>query len=71
MVLGEGEHGDPDVGEDEVLRHEVEEVEEVFGGLLGVLGQVVEGVVGLGDAAEEDGHNSSQLEHLRNKSNIK
>ena len=66
-MLGEGEHGDTDVGEDEVLRHEVEEVEEVFGGLLGVLGQVVEGVVGLGDATEKDRNNSSQLEHLRNK----
>ena len=68
-MLGKGEHGDADVREDEVLRHEVEEVEKVLGGLLGVLGQVVEGVVRLGDAAKQDGHNSSQLKHLRNKSN--
>ena len=33
VVLGEGEHGDTDIGEDEVLRHEVEKVEEVFRGL--------------------------------------
>ena len=33
VMLGEGEHGHADVGEDKVLRHEVEEVEEMLRGL--------------------------------------
>ena len=33
-VLGEGEHGHADVGEDKVLRHEVEHVKELLRGLL-------------------------------------
>ena len=37
VVLGEGEHGDTDVGEDEVLSHEVEKIEEALGGLLALL----------------------------------
>lgn len=28
VVLGEGEHGDPDVGEDEVLGHEVQQLKQ-------------------------------------------
>ena len=30
VMLGEGEHGHADVGEDEVLRHEVQKIKEVF-----------------------------------------
>ena len=37
VVLGEGEHGDANVGEDEVLSHEVEKIEEALGGLLALL----------------------------------
>ena len=37
VVLGEGEHGDADVGEDEVLSHEVEKIEKALGGLLALL----------------------------------
>ena len=52
VVLGKGEHRDPDVGEDEVLRHEVEKVEEVFRGLFWFFGEVVVGIVSLGYSAE-------------------
>ena len=54
MVLGEGEHGDADVGEDEVLSHEVEEIEEALGRVLALLRQVVERVMRLSYATEED-----------------
>ena len=37
VVLGEGEHGDADVGEDEVLCHEVEKIKKALGGLLALL----------------------------------
>ena len=37
VVLGEGEHGHADVGEDEVLSHEVEKIKEALGGLLALL----------------------------------
>ena len=37
VMLGEGEHGDADVGEDEVFSHEVEKIEEALGGLLALL----------------------------------
>ena len=37
VMLGEGEHRDADVGEDEVLSHEVEKIEEALGGLLALL----------------------------------
>ena len=54
VVLGEGEHGHADVGEDEVLSHEVEEIEEALGRVLALLRQVVEGVMRLSYATEED-----------------
>ena len=34
VVLGEGEHGDADVGEDKVLGHEVEKIKKALGGPL-------------------------------------
>ena len=63
-VVGEGEDGDADVGEDEVLGHEVELVEEVArdGARLGT--EVVVRVVRLADSAEEDGHDARQVEDL-------
>ena len=54
VVLGEGEHGHADVGEDEVLGHEVEEIEEALGRVLALLRQVVERVMRLSYATEED-----------------
>ena len=54
VVLGEGEHGHADVGEDEVLSHEVEEIEEALGRVLALLRQVVERVMRLSYATEED-----------------
>ena len=54
VVLGEGEHGHADVGKDEVLSHEVEEIEEALGRVLALLRQVVERVMRLSYATEED-----------------
>ena len=54
VVLGEGEHGHADVGEDEVLGHEIEEIEEALGRVLALLRQVVERVMRLSYATEED-----------------
>ena len=59
VVLGEGEHGDADVGEDKVLGHKVEKVEEALSGLLALLREVVVCVVGLGDATEQHLHEKS------------
>ena len=59
VVLREGEHGDADVGEDKVLGHKVEEVEEALSGLLAFLREVVVGVVGLGDTTEQHLHEKS------------
>ena len=61
VMLGEGEHGDADVGEDEVLSHEVEKIEKALGGLLALLGQVVECVMCLSYATEENLHGESAL----------
>ena len=47
-MVAECEHGDSDVGEDEVLEQEIEELEELPGAQFGLQGEVVEGVVGLG-----------------------
>ena len=47
VVLGEGEHGDADVAEDEVLREKVEHFKQLLRPLLGLQGQVVERVVSL------------------------
>lgn len=52
MVFREGEHGNPDVGEDEVLREEVEQLEQLLGSVAWVRRQIVVGVVRLADAAE-------------------
>ena len=65
-MFGECEHGDTDVGEDEVLRHEVEKVKEVFGGLFGFFGEIVVGVVSLSYTTEENSNYSSQFKHLGN-----
>ena len=46
-MVAECEHGDSDVGEDEVLEQEIEELEELPGAQLGLQGEVVKGVVGL------------------------
>ena len=63
-MVRKGEDGDADVGEDEVLGHEVELVEEVArdGARLGA--EVVVGVVRLADAAEEHGDDAGQVEDL-------
>ena len=54
VVLGEGEHWDANVGEDEVLGHKVEEIEKALGGLLALLGKIVVRVMRLSDPAEEN-----------------
>ena len=46
-------------GEDEVLGHEVEKIEKALGGLLALLGQVVECVMCLSYATEENLHGES------------
>ena len=63
-MLREGEDGDPDVREDEVLRHEVEESKELLRRRPGLRRQVVVGVVGLADAAEQDSHDSGQTKNF-------
>ena len=65
-MLGEGEEGNADVAEDEVLRQEVDELEEVLGAHSGLVGEVVVGVVGLADATEQHRHNAcpGRMEHL-------
>jgi len=65
VVLREGEHGDADVGEDKVLGHKVEEVEEALSGLLALLREVVVGVVGLGDATEQHRDDAGEFKDLR------
>ena len=52
VVLGESEHGDADVGEDEVLSHEVEEIKKALGGPLAFFRQIVVCVMRLGYATE-------------------
>ena len=61
VVLGEGEHGHADVGEDEVLGHEVEKIEKALGGLLALLRQIVEGVMCLSYATEKNLYGESAL----------
>ena len=63
-MLREGEDGDPDVREDEVLGHEVEEAEKLLRRRPRLRGHVVVGVVRLTDAAEQDGHDAGQTENL-------
>ena len=63
-MLREGEDGDPDVREDEVLRHEVEESEELLRRRPGLWRQVVVGVVSLTDAAEQNSHDSGQTKNF-------
>ena len=58
LVLGEGEERDADVAEDEVLREKVDELEEVLGAHPGLVREVVVGVVGLADAAEQNRHDT-------------
>ena len=64
------EHGDPYVGENEVLCQEVEQGKELFGDWPWLPGHVVVGVVGLTDTAEKDSHDSSQMKHLEEKWNL-
>ena len=56
VVLGEGEHGDTDVGEDEILSHEIEKIKKALGGLLALLRQIVECVMSLSNPTEENLH---------------
>ena len=63
-MLREGEDGDPDVRKDEVLRHEVEESEELLRRRPGLRRQVVVGVVGLADTAEQDSHDAGQTKNF-------
>ena len=58
------EEGDAEVNEDEVLREEGEELEDVFGGVLGLDREVVKGVVGHEDAAEEHRHDTGGMHTL-------
>ena len=58
LMLGEGEQRHADVAEDEVLREEVDELEEVFGAHPGLVREVVVGVVCLADAAKQHGHDT-------------
>ena len=69
-MFWEGEHGDPDVSEDEVLRHKVEKSEELLGDGPRLARHVVEGVVSLADSAKQDGHDTSQMEHLMKEHSI-
>ena len=52
------EEEQPDVGEDEVFRQEVESLKQLEHPLPGVGGEVAGGVVRLCDRAEQDTHNS-------------
>ena len=70
VVFWESEHGDPDVSEDEVLRHKVEKSEELLGDGPRLARHVVEGVVSLADSAKQDGYDTSQMEHLKNHSHV-
>ena len=66
VMLGEGEHGYADVGEDEILRHEVQKIKEVFSWLLRLFRKIVVGVVSLGDSTEQHSNYTSHLEYLNN-----
>ena len=57
MVL-EGEQRQTHVGEDEILRKEVDEFEEVFGPPSRLFREIYEGIVGLHYPAEEYCHNT-------------
>ena len=64
VVSRKGEERDAEVREDEVFGHEVERLEELPRPLLGLEREVVEGVVGLEDAAEEHRHDPRHLRDL-------
>lgn len=64
VMLGKCEHRNADVGEDEVLRQEIEQLEYLLGALTRIVRQVVVRVVRLTDAAEQNGYNAGQLRHL-------
>ena len=57
-MFGEGEERDSDVAEDEVLREEVDELEEVLGAHPGLVREVVVGIVGLADSTEQYRHDT-------------
>ena len=52
FVVTEGEHWNPNVREDEVLKKKVEQLKKLASSQLWLFREVVEGVVGLEDAAE-------------------
>ena len=52
VVLGKGKHGDANVGEDEVLSHEVEEIKKALGGPLAFFREIVVCVMRLSYATE-------------------
>ena len=60
VVLGEGEHGDANVGEDKVLSHEVEKIEKALGGPLAFFRQIIECVMRLSYATEQNLHQKSE-----------
>lgn len=67
VVLRESEHGDANVGEDEVLGHKVKKVKKALGGLLALLWQIVKCVMCLSYATEENRNNACEAEDLSEK----
>jgi len=59
-----GEEGDSKVDENKVFRQEGEQLEDVFGGVLGLGGQVIKGVVGHEDATEKHSHDTRGVNTL-------
>jgi hypothetical protein len=70
-VPREGEHGDADVAEDEVFGDEIDALKELLRSYLRAIREVFIGIVGLTDAAKENGHNARHLAHLKAISNVK
>ncbi len=64
VVFRKREYGDPDVRKDEIFRHKVEEPEELLRRRPRLGRHVVVGVVGLADAAKQDGDDAGQAENL-------
>mmetsp|Transcript_71060 Transcript_71060/g.167495 ORF Transcript_71060/g.167495 Transcript_71060/m.167495 type:complete len:371 (-) Transcript_71060:302-1414(-) len=60
-VLREGEGGQAEVDEHKRLGQERNDLEKLAAEVLGLLGEVVEGVVGHDDAAEEDGDDTRKV----------
>lgn len=67
MMLGKRKHRHTNVGENEILRQEIEQLEDLLSALSRVVRQIVVRVVGLADAAKEHGHDARQFGHFGNQ----